>query len=396
MSLFTPLEFASRLASLRGLLRQKEIDLAILNVNADLYYYTGSVEPLYLLVPVEGSPLLLARKGFERIRDEVPQIALEPFSGSKDLERIIAGRRLLDVKKVGLTLEITSYATVSRWLKLFEGATPIDLSNDLRLLRMVKSPAEIAIMAKAGAIMAKLPDIVKEGFNPGMTELELSAIVENYFRLNHHGIIVRSRREGMEIAYGVCAAGVNSLVGAKFDGICTGKGVSRAMPYGACDEAIPEGVPIIMDYGFALDGYHMDQTRMFCYGEPPSPVRDAYAVMLEVEQLIIAHLHPGTLWSVIYEESVKKAAQFGYEREFMGLNPEKVKFVGHGIGVELDEPPILAPKNDFPLEAGMVVAIEPKVSLEGVGVVGIEDTYVVSGEGEPKLLTTAPRDFVIL
>lgn len=388
-------ELMSRLHTLQQHLKAQEIDLAVLNVNSDLYYYSGSVEPLYLIVPADGQPLLMARKAIQRIRDEVSHIKLEPFVGTKDLVRITTEYGYSGARKIGMTLDATAYATVQRWRQLFNEAELVDLSWDIRVLRMVKSEAEIAIQAKAGAIMAGVPDLVKTSFKPGMTELQLSAILENYFRLRHHGVVVRCRREEIQMGFGVCSSGVNTLAGAKFDGICAGVGISTAVPYGANEDLIQRGVPILLDYAFNLEGYHMDQTRMFSWGEPVPEVRRAYEAMLQVEERIMALLKPGRLWTEIYDEALKLAVELGYEKEFMGLGTEKVRFVGHGIGLELDEPPFLAPKNDYPLKAGMVIAVEPKVALPEIGVVGIEDTLVVR-DGQPELLTTASREFLIL
>jgi Xaa-Pro aminopeptidase len=388
-------ELTVRIGKLQHYLSTKEIDLAILNVNSDLYYYIGSIQPLYLLVPAEGQPLLLARKSMQRIREEAAHIKLEPFSGTKDLIRIIGENGFAGAKKLGLTFETTAYATILRWQQLFSNAELVDLSWDIRALRMVKSEFEIAIQARAGVIMAKVPSLIRKNFIPGMTELELSAIIENYFRLNGHGVLVRCRREGIEMSFGVCSAGINTLAGTKFDGICAGVGISAAMPYGAGYAQIRRGIPVLLDYAYNLEGYHVDQTRMFSWGEPSSEVLRAYDAMLQVEGSIVNRLKPGQTWGEIYDAALQLAVELGYEKEFMGLEPEKVKFVGHGVGLELDEPPFLAPKNDFPLMAGMVVAVEPKVSLPGVGVIGIEDTLVIR-ENSPEAITTAANEFLVL
>jgi Xaa-Pro aminopeptidase len=395
MDSVTKNELMARIGKLQNHLTAQGIDLAVLNMNSDLYYYSGSVEPLYLIIPAVGQAVLLARKAIQRIRDEASHIKLEPFSGTKDLVRIISGYGYSGARKVGMTLDTTAYATVQRWRQLFTEADLVDLSWDIRVLRMVKSEIEIAVLTKAGAIMAGVPDLVKLNFKPGMTELQLSAMVENYFRLNHHGVVVRCRREGIEMGFGVCSSGVNTLAGTKFDGICAGVGISTAVPYGANADPIRRGVPILLDYAFNLEGYHMDQTRMFSWTEPVPEVRRAYEAMLQVEERVIMLLKPGRLWTEIYDEALKLATELGYEKEFMGLGPEKVKFVGHGVGLELDEPPFLAPKNDYPLEAGMVVAVEPKVSLPDIGVVGIEDTLVIRAE-KAEFLTTVSREFFIL
>ncbi|BBB90157.1 MAG TPA: Xaa-Pro peptidase family protein [Methylomusa anaerophila] len=397
MADFEMQEYETRVGRLRQVLAANSVDLLVLNQNTDLYYYTGSVQPLYAVIPAKGKQFVLARKALQRIREEVVGFHLEEFRGTNDLAQIIQRNGLPHAKRIGFALDNTAYSTVERWQDLFPAATICDLSWQIRQLRMVKSKAEIAIFAKAGAILNKLPQIVRESFRPSMTELELSAAIEYYFRLNGHCGLTRCRREGIEMGLGVCSSGVNSLAGTKFDGICGGVGVSAAVPYGAACRAIVKNQPIILDYGFNIEGYHVDQTRMFSWGEPAEPVLKAYQAMLKVEEAVFAVLKPGCSWTAVYETALQAAAAAGYETEFMGLGPEKVRFVGHGVGLELDEPPFLAPKMNFPLETGMVVAVEPKVSLPGIGVIGIEDTVVIRENGNGiETITTCPRDFFLI
>jgi Xaa-Pro dipeptidase len=392
----TPAEFEERLKRLQRYLGEKQIDVVLLNQNSDLYYYTGSVQPLYVLVPAAGPAVALARKAINRISEEVRHLPFEAFRNTEDLVRIIAKYGLNSPKRVGFALDITSYNTVSRFQRLFGTAQIVDISWDLRTLRMVKSAGEILILTRTAELMADMPEVVKANFRPGMTELELSLVVETHFRLRGHTAMLRCRREGVEVAaFGVCSAGINSLSGGKFDGICVGKGLSPAMPYGAASDPIPKSAPIIVDFAFVWEGYHVDLTRMFSWGRPSEQIMEAYDAMVKVEQAIIDDLLPGRICETIYTDAARRAGELGYAKEFMGLDTEKVKFVGHGVGLELDEPPYLAPHMKIPLEEGMVLAVEPKVSLPGIGVVGIEDTLVIRNQS-PECLTTCSTDWVIL
>lgn len=391
---FSSEELNTRIASLKRHLASKEIDLAILSQNSDIYYYAGSVQPLYLMIPADGEPFALARKAITRISAEVKHLAIEPFSGGKDLAAILARRGLTNAHRIGLTLDTISYASATRLLRLFPQAEMQDIAWDIRMLRAVKSESEIAIQRKAGEIMARVPEIVASSLEPGITELELSALIESYFRLNGHGSLVRFRREGIELpGFGVCSSGINSLAGTKFEGICAGVGLSSGTPYGAGNDPIANGTTIILDFAFNLDGYIIDQTRMACIGKPSAEVAKAYDAMLEIEQELIGLLRPGTIWEDVYNHAVKLADKMGYTDTFMGFGTERVKFVGHGVGTELDEPPYLAPEMKYELKAGMVLAIEPKVALPGIGVIGPEDTLVVR-EGNPEYLTIAPLGFI--
>lgn len=394
MSVFTPAEYQERINRLQDVLRTKGIDLAIISQNTDLYYYTGSAQPNYFLLPANGLGLVLARKAVRRIETEAEHLQVEAFNNTKDLLNLINRNRWDQAKRIGFALDQISYASVQRWRQLIPGADVVDLSWEIRRLRLVKSEAEIKIQAQAGAIMAGLPEVVKTGFRPGMSELELSAVIEKYLREMGHTGLVRCRREGIEMGLGVCSAGINSLTGTKFDGVCAGIGTSTAVSFGAGWDPIPQGAPVTLDYAFNLDGYHVDQTRMFCWGDPGAELEEAYQRMVAIEQSIFEILQPGAAWEDAYHRAEQLADEYGYTKEFMGLGAEKVRFVGHGIGLELDEPPFIAPKMEQLLEENMVVALEPKVALAGVGVVGIEDTVVIKQAG-PELLTPCSRDMII-
>jgi Xaa-Pro dipeptidase len=393
--MFAQIENCDRIKKLQQLLTEMEVDLAVLTLNPDLYYFTGSIQPMYLLVPDTGQAVVLARKSAERIREEIHGLSFELFHNTRDLAWIIAKYGFGGAKRIGFTLENTAYATVNRWLQFFEGAIPVELSNEIRYLRMVKSEAEIEIIRAGGRITAGIPTVVKTVFQPGMTELELSAAIENYLRLNGHGGLIRCRREGIEMGNGVCSAGPNSLAGTKFDGVSAGTGLTDANPYGAGCQVISRNQPVILDYVINYQGYHLDQTRMFCWGTPPPEVVKAFQITLEIEQALMEELKPGKSWNELYEFTVKLATDLGYGAEFMGVGPEKVRFVGHGVGLELDEPPYLAPKLDFPIVARMIIALEPKVALPGIGVIGNEDSVLVTEAG-CECLTMAPPEMIVI
>lgn len=389
-------ELQNRIASLQQVLKSRDIDWAIINANADLYYFTGSAQPLYLFVAAEGKPFIMARKGISRIVEEVFHILLESFSSSKEITDILAKYGIQQAKKIGLTMDAIAYGTVLRLQKNLGSAQLEDISSIIRMLRMVKSETEIDIQRRAADIESRLPEVVRECFRPGMTELELSAMLENFFRLNGHTTILRSRREGVEVAgYGICSCGPRSLAGTKFEGICGGQGMSAAVPYGASTLPILRHEAVILDYAFNLEGYHVDQTRMFSWGAPSQECVAAYEAMVKIEDAIERELRPGSGCDAIYQMSLAMAKEFGYEAEYMGAGQENVRFVGHGVGLELDELPLLAAEVEGTLCAGMVIAVEPKVALPGVGVVGIEDTYVVREDG-PQRLTHCSKEIIVI
>ncbi len=389
-------DFPRRLAALRGMLTAQGLDLAVFTYNTDILYYAGSIQPLYLFVPAAGEPFLLTRKAATRIRDEVHHLPLFEFTGTKELRAILTARGVSSVARLGMTLDTAAYATVERLREVLGNPALTDIAWETRTLRMVKEPAEVAVFRRAAAVMAELPVWVHALMRPGISELAFSADLECEMRRRGHGSLIRCRREGVEMAaYGVCSGGVNTLAGTKFDGICGGTGLSAAAPFGAAETLLAPGIPFVLDFAFVLDGYHLDQTRMACLGAPSPEVTRAYDAMVAVQAAIFAALRPGALWETIYADAVALAGDLGYADTFMGAGSERVRFVGHGVGIELDEPPFLAPRMPYPLEAGMTLAIEPKVALPNIGVVGIEDTILITPDGIERLTTCAPEFIVV-
>jgi len=394
---FSQEEFIIRINKLKQHLINTEINLAILNQNSDIFYYTGSFQPLYLIVPAIGDPVMLARKSIDRIGREVTHLELEVFQGVRDIAEIFERLGFLspDVKRIGMTLDSISYSSASRFERMIPDAIIADISWEIRTLRMVKSEAEISIISQACKSLSGITDVAKGVFKPGISEMELSAEIEHYLRMQGHGGLVRCRREGIEMAYGLCSSGLNTLVGTKFEGICSGAGLSPGSPFGGSYSVIEKGAPLLLDYALTLDGYHSDYSRIVTWGEPSDEIKRAYDAMVQVEQRVFDSLVPGATCEDIYNISLETAINLGYEQEYMGYGSEKVRFVGHGIGLELDEPPFLAPKMKDIMAENMVLAIEPKVMLPDIGIVGIEDTIVIRAGGVEKL-TEGSRDITIV
>ncbi len=280
MSLISINELNQRIGKLQNILSEKQIEIAVFNQSADLYYFTGSIQPLYLFVPADKKPIVMARKAIDRIEDEVKHIELKVFSNSKDFAEIMKSISGMSNNKIGFTFDTTSYATVRRVMHFFPGSEPVDISWDIRMLRSVKSQSEIDILKEAGKVISEMPGIVVKNFKPGMKEIDVSSIIENFFRIKGMGGIY-NRQEGILLEWGLTSSGINSLAGTKFEAICGGTGISPANPYGATFDKIKKNTPILIDYAATLEGYHVDQTRMFSWEEPSQKVLQAYEAMLE-------------------------------------------------------------------------------------------------------------------
>ena len=154
-----------------------------------------------------------------------------------------------------------------------------------------------------------------------------------------------------------------------------------------------DGDPVIADLVGGHEGYLADQTRTFAVGELAPDLRRAYDVCVEILRATEAALRPGAIPSELHAHSEDVAGEAGLAEHFMGHGPQRVRFLGHGVGLEIDELPILAPGFDEPIEQGNVIAVEPKMVFPGRGAVGIENMYAVTADGF-ETITTANEELI--
>jgi Xaa-Pro aminopeptidase len=258
---------------------------------------------------------------------------------------------------------------------------------------MVKSDFEIERIRGAseilGTLMAAVPELLEEGC---AEEYLSSRLAELASREGHDGY-VRMRAWNGEFSPGTVASGPSAAVPGAFDGPVSGHGLGAAKPGGASRRPIGRGEPVLVDYVASYEGYLSDQTRVFCLGQLPDRLARAHAFCLRVLDRLCREAAPGRECEDLHRLALGMAEEEGWQKSFMGTGRAKVSFVGHGVGLELDDWPVLAPGSKVRLREGMVVAVEPKIVLPGVGAVGVEDTCLVTASGlEP--LTWGERDVV--
>jgi Xaa-Pro aminopeptidase len=222
-----------------------------------------------------------------------------------------------------------------------------------------------------------------------MTEVELAGRLEAVARRLGHQGIVRMRTWNQEMFYGHLMAGASAGVPSYLASPTGGAGLTPAIAQGPGFKRIARHEPILLDYVGAVDGYLADQTRIFALGALPDWLVAAHQAMLAVQQTVVEAAHPGVTCADLYRLAVRTAADLGYGEHFMGRPPERIPFVGHGVGLELDEWPILAEQSPHHLQPGMVFALEPKLIYPGEGVVGIENMFLVGADGLERLTLTS-------
>jgi Xaa-Pro aminopeptidase len=378
-------EINQRLDKLKNQLEENSVGAALIVQRADLFYFTGSIQEAHLYVPVDDDPILMVFKSLERAIAESSLSRIVPLKSPRAVPEILEQYNYVLPQTIGLELDVLPTNLYFSYQQLFEGKDLVDISHQIRLVRTIKSPYEIEIMRRAANLSDQVAARIPELLHEGITELELAGQVEAEARKRGHQGIVRMRLWGSEMFFGHLMAGAAGAVPSFLASPTGGIGASPAVAQGASFRPIQRHEPLVVDYVFALNGYYSDHARIFSIGDLPDDLMAAHAAMLEVQDLIKKEAQPGVQCGAIFEMALERTRQFGYEKYFQGADSERVRFVGHGVGVELDEYPFLAAGQKMALQEGMTLALEPKLIFPQKGVVGIENTHVVTAKGLDQL-----------
>ena len=373
-------ESIQRIDRLRKGLRALGLDAALFVYPVDIFYFTGTRQNAVLWVPVDGMPLLLVRKGRERAQRESAVPDVFPFPPSRELPALFGEK----ARKVGCTFDVMPVQHHTFYANLLPGRNWVDISPLTREIRSVKSAWELDRMGASGRRLVDVFAQIHGFLRPGMRELDLAAEIEYLLKLAGSEGRFRMRAFGQDIV-GLAVAGESAADTGCFDGPITGRGISASAPYGPSTAVIRENSPIIVDYAGVFDAYVVDMTRIFVLGSLTAELERAFEVSVSIQSWLQERLRPGNICERLYTGAVKMAEEAGLAGRFMGVSGEQAKFVGHGVGLELDELPVLANGFNTALHEGQTIAIEPKFVFAGQGAVGIENTFAVTAAGGERL-----------
>lgn len=366
--------------------------------HVDIYYYCGSMQTGYLFIPAEGEALYLVRRSLVRAEEEA-SADVEALGSWKTLAerlraRCASGAAAADAPlRIATELDVLPVQLYGKLQAALPGAAWEDGSLLVREQRMIKSPDEVAAIRGAARVVDAALEAVIPHIREGMAEFELMALIEHQLRLRGHQGLMRMRAYNSELITGMVATGAAAAVPTYFDGPAGGTGLHPSSPQSSGRALLVRGEPILVDIGCMVDGYLIDQTRTLVIGELDPELQQAYDVAEQVLRATEAKLQPGMIAEHLYLLALDQVQEAGLSAHFMGYGADQVKFLGHGIGLEIDELPVLAKGFKYPLAPGMVIAIEPKFTFPGRGVVGVEDTYLITDSGWEKL--TISRDGII-
>ena len=391
---YTPAEeIERRLQKLRGEVNKRGWDAALIVHDVDLLYFSGTMQNALLFVPLDGGDLLMVKKHGERAQRESAVEQVIPLSSWNDLPSLIAERHGMIPKKMGIELDVLPAREYLRLQEIFAGVEIADSSSMIKNIRKIKSPYEIEQMKKAGEIGKTVYAEVRHVLKEGMTEIELAGIlVAVAMRLGHQNYLRMRAFNAYAYSWHVLSGYTGGIL-SYIDAPMGGMGLSPSFPVGASQKRIKAHEPILIDFGICYNGYQVDETRVFSLGELPKQFKDAYLAARQIEDEIAAAARPGASCHELFRKGWEVAQGLGYEESFMGPPGHKTRFIGHGIGLEIDEYPFIAQGHDYPLESGMTFALEPKMVFTAEGAVGIENTFCVLEDGVEKL-TPAEEELI--
>ena len=393
MELVPKSELEDRLERLQAWMKEAEVDAVFVLQNADVFYFSGTLQVGLLCLPAEGEPVFLIVKSLTRGKTESAWERLVGLPSLKKAPEALAGEGVGRLGRVGLELDVLPVNNFGRLRSVFAGTEFVDASEAIRSVRMIKSPYEVEQMRRAAGQLSQAFAEIPGWVRPGVTELEVAARLEGRLReLGHQGI-TRMRGFNNEIAYGTVSSGPSASYPSCFPGPVGFVGLYPGVPNGAGNRLLCAGDTVVVDIVGGYGGYIVDKTRTFALGQVGADMEAAYGFALELIADIESMLKPGTVCERIYRHASERVEESPYSSNFMGLGDSAVRFVGHGVGLELDELPVLASGFDIRLQPGMTVAVEPKIFFPQRGGVGIENTYAITASGFEKL-TVFPEHII--
>jgi len=385
-------ELENRIDSLRKALIDVDpgFDTALVTGRVNQYYFTGTMQDGLLVVKRDGGAYYFVRRSLERALDECPLDIVYPMMSYRDMVGIVPtnfGNTYIETESVPI-------AMLGRLQKYFKMDKINPLDRIIFAQRAIKSPRELELIRQSGRQHLQLleeiaPSLLREGISEAEFQGELFAAM---IKLGYQGVSRFSIFQ-TEMVVGQLGFGENSVYPTSFDGPGGMKGMNAASPaIGSRKRRLKKGDLVFVDIGYGVGGYHSDKTQVYSFGAPPeAEIVKIHRACIEVERRCAAMLVAGAIPSQIYAKIMDNLPE-GLSEGFMGY-PKGVCFLGHGVGLHIDEPPAIAKGFDTPLAENMVIALEPKCGIPGVGTVGVEDTYIITAGGS-ECVTGGGRDIM--
>lgn len=377
-------EYTLRLGRIRHEMASCKADAILLSDNANIYYLTGRVFAGYAYIPLKGEPIYFVRRPVELDGDGVVYI--------RKPEEITESIGMTPPATIGLEMDVLPYSTVTRLLKVFPEAEGVNASPMMRAVRAVKTPVALQMLRESGAKQTRVYMRIPGLFHEGMSDYELQTAIEYLSR--QQGCLGQFRISGdsMELYMGNILAGENADAPSPYDFAMGGAGMDPSLPVGADGTLIAHGTTVMVDVNGNYNGYMTDMTRVFSLGSIDPLAGKAHKCSIDIHRALCDMMRPGTPAKALWEKAEEIVNQADLKPYYMG-HRQHAGFIGHGVGIEINELPVIAPRSRDVIQEHNVIALEPKFVIPHVGAVGIENTYIVHAD-HVECITTAPEEII--
>lgn len=379
-------EVASRVERIARALAKTEADCLLIADNVNIFYTTARVVAGFVLIHRDGRVWRFVRRPVGLTGENVHYV---------HKPELIA--QCVDFTPRCLAL-LGDRLTHAEWQRLScvfgDGVEVIDASRLMSGVRAVKSEREVELLKQDAAMHIRSYAAVPSLYRPGMTDVELQIELERELRRNGCLGLFRIHGASMELFMASVLTGDNADAASPYDFAMGGAGSHLSLPVGANGTVITPGSTVMVDACGNFNGYMTDMTRCYYLAPLSEEAVKAHRVSIDIHRRLAVKGRPGVQAAALYNEALAMATEAGLAACFMG-HRQQAGFVGHGVGIEVNEAPVLAPRSRDVLEEGHVIALEPKFVVPGVGAVGVENTYVVRATGLENL-TPAPEQLLPL
>jgi Xaa-Pro dipeptidase len=384
-------ELLRRINGLKEKMAEAGIGFSVIMQNADLFYFSGTIQKGVMVIPVDDVPLFFVERSLERVNAETP-LVITPIKSDKEIGPILQQKGILKGKG-SMELDVVPVSVFERFKRLAGFEKFVDVAPLIRELRIKKSPFEIEQVRRSGQIIERIFEKAKHVVREGMREIDIDAeLVAEGRRYGHQGFL-RMRGFNQEMMNLYVTAGATSGVPSNADVPISGLGLTAAIAQGSSLKLVEQGVPVLIDYGGGYNGYVTDETRMYVAGGMKERFKKAYEVTREIVEDVTSFGREGIDCTEIFNRAHQLVTKARLQDHFMGFGEGQVSFIGHGLGLEINELPVITSRHKRVLEEGMVFAFEPKFIFPGEGSVGIEVDFIVRKQGLERVIDT-PIDVV--
>ena len=375
MNIFSRDEIAKRVKQVQQYIVDQKFDACVITSPVNMYYLNGFIFNGYMYIMPERDPLLFVKRPITIKGDNV-----EHIRKPEQLPELLEARNIVLPKSILLESDLMPYNGVVRFQKALHMPTLKSISGQMRVMRSVKSDAELGEIRKSALTHVEVHKQIPSLYRPGMTDLEFQIEIE--YLMRKHGSIgpFRTFGENMDIFMGNVLAGDNAETPSPFDFAMGGKGTDPILPLGPSNKVMKQGTTVMIDMAGNFTSYLSDITRTYSIGTAPEEALRAHQLSIDIHKEIVGIAKEGVACADVYNRAMEIVVENKMEAYFMGTT-QQAKFVGHGMGLEINEPPVFAARTRELLKKNMAIALEPKFVLSGIGAVGVENTYIVTESG---------------